>query len=53
MNSDIEINHQWSLFTPLGAKRDGTKRTQALFFYSITLPITLKKGQVLPNAINI
>ena len=29
MNSDIEINHQWSLFTPLGAKRDGTKRTQA------------------------
>jgi hypothetical protein len=30
MNSDIEINHQWSLFTPLGAKRDGTKRTQAL-----------------------
>ena len=31
MNSDIEINHQWSLFAPLGAKRDGAKRTQADF----------------------
>jgi hypothetical protein len=36
MNWDIEINHQWSLFTPLGVN-NGTKRTQA---YNKTVGLT-------------